>query len=251
MNSGSESGPEALRTPAGPSPAAGGNPGPAADDATPTDGRPRAIGYVRVSTREQAENGGSLDAQRATLEHEASRRGWHLRIIEDAGASGKDLKRPGLALALRLLEVGNADVLVAAKLDRLSRSVLDFANLVERSRRQGWGLVALDVGADTSTPQGEMLVNVMVAFAQYERRLIGQRTRDGLAVKKAQGVRLGRPPALPAWVRSRIMRERADGLSFRRIADRLNADGVPTGHGGRAWHASTVRAITLSDESQR
>jgi Resolvase, N terminal domain len=67
-----------------------------------------------------------------------------------------------------------------AKLDRLSRSLLDFASLMEDARREGWALVILDLGIDTTTPSGEMIANVMATFAQFERRLIGQRTKDAL-----------------------------------------------------------------------
>jgi DNA invertase Pin-like site-specific DNA recombinase len=204
----------------------------------------RALGYRRVSTREQAELGASLEHQSNIITGECDHRGWHLaEMIEDAGASGKNLKRPGLERALELLAAGEAGALVAAKLDRLSRSVVDFASLLELSRAQGWALVVLDVGADTSTAAGEMLVNVMASFAQYERRLIGQRTRDGLAVKKAQGVKLGRPSTLSTDVVARIRRHRADGLSLAAIAVELNNARVPTSQGGRCWYASSVRAV--------
>ena len=79
----------------------------------------------------------------------------------------------------------------------------------------------------------------MATFAQFERRLIGQRTRDALAQKKAQGVRLGRPPALPAKVRSRIRRRRKAGKSLAAIAEELNRNHVPTAHGGAKWYPST------------
>jgi DNA invertase Pin-like site-specific DNA recombinase len=90
-----------------------------------------------------------------------------------------------------MLEAGQADALVVAKLDRLSRSVGDFAGLMDLARRQGWALIALDLGVDTTTPAGEMMANVMASFAQFERRVIAQRTKDALAQAKARGVRLG------------------------------------------------------------
>jgi DNA invertase Pin-like site-specific DNA recombinase len=152
-------------------------------------------------------------------------------------------RRTGLEAAIASIERGEADVLVTAKLDRLSRSLMDFATLMERSRRKGWALVALDLGVDASTPSGEMLANVLAVFARFERRLIGQRTKDALAVKRAQGVVLGRPPALPAAVRQRIRRMHAHGTTLTAIAAHLNAEAVPTAHGGRQWHPSTVRAI--------
>jgi DNA invertase Pin-like site-specific DNA recombinase len=120
---------------------------------------------------------------------------------------------------------------------------LDFAALMDGARKEGWAIVILDLGVDTTTPSGEMIANVMATFAQFERRLIGERTKDALAVKKRQGVRLGRPPSLAPAVLRRIRRERKEGRSLREIARRLNDDGVPTGHGGARWHASTVKAV--------
>src|SRR4029077_15520655 len=109
-----------------------------------------------------------------------------------------------------------------AKLNRLSRSLLDFAGLMAKAQRQGWGVVALDVQVDTSTASGEAMANMLATFAQFERRLIGQRTREALAIKKASGVRLGRPPAVPRAVVRQIQRQRARGDSLRKIADDLN-----------------------------
>jgi DNA invertase Pin-like site-specific DNA recombinase len=133
--------------------------------------------------------------------------------------------------------------LVVAKLDRLSRSLLDFSALMERSRKGRWALVALDLGVDTTTPSGEMMANVLAVFAHFERRLIGQRTKDALAVKRSEGVRLGRPPQLPESVRSRIRDLRKEQRSLASIAKELNREGVPTAQGGRAWYPSTVRAV--------
>ena len=79
---------------------------------------------------------------------------------------------------------------MVAKLDRLSRSMLDFAALMNAAQKQGWALVALDLGVDTSTPYGEMMANVLATFAQFERRLISQRTKEALAQKRAAGVQL-------------------------------------------------------------
>ncbi len=151
--------------------------------------------------------------------------------------------RPALQEALDAVRSHAAGALVVAKLDRLSRSLLDFAALMEDARREGWALVILDLGVDTTTPSGEMIANVMATFAQFERRLIGQRTKDALAVKKSQGVKLGRPRSIGNDVVKRIRRERKAGKSLRAIANRLNDEDVPTGHGGAKWHASTVRAV--------
>jgi DNA invertase Pin-like site-specific DNA recombinase len=112
-------------------------------------------------------------------------------------------------------------------------------------------LVALDCAVDTTTPAGEAMANVLATFAQFERRLISQRTREALAVKRVQGVVLGRPPSVDDEVVRRIVRERGRGRSFRAIAESLNADGVPTGQGGKQWYAATVRTISLRAERPR
>jgi DNA invertase Pin-like site-specific DNA recombinase len=117
---------------------------------------------------------------------------------------------------------------------------------MERAKRKGWSLVALDFGLDTTTPAGEMVANVILSTAQNERRLIGQRTRDALAVKREQGVRLGRPQVLPDDVVRRIVAARHAGSSFRAIAAQLEMDGVRTARGGPIWHASAVRAVYKS-----
>lgn len=111
-------------------------------------------------------------------------------------------------------------------------------------------LVCLDLGVDTTTATGELLAGVVASTAQYERRLIGQRTKEALAAKRAAGVRLGRPQSLPGEVVARIVRERAGGLSLRGVAAVLNRDGVPTGQGGARWYASTVREVLGSQAVQ-
>ncbi len=146
-------------------------------------GPPRVVLYTRVSTGEQADSGAGLAAQESQLRAEAERRGWLVvGLLSDAGASGSSMrKRPALADALALVDHGQGDVLAVAKLDRLSRSVLDFAQLMVRARDLGWGLVALDLGVDTTTTSGRLVANVMVSVAEWERDFISQRTREGLA----------------------------------------------------------------------
>jgi len=115
-----------------------------------------------------------------------------------------------------------------------------------RAQAEGWNLVALDLGIDLHTPAGEFMANVMASAAQWERRIIGQRTRDALATKRAQGVRLGRPRQLSGSIVDRIVAERDSGWSLRAIADGLNVKGVPTAHGGARWHASTTPRDSIS-----
>jgi DNA invertase Pin-like site-specific DNA recombinase len=87
------------------------------------------------------------------------------------------------------------------------------------------------------------MAHLLAAFGQFERRLIGQRTKEALAAKKAAGVRLGRPPTVRESVARRIKRLRARGLSLRAIAAALNDAGVPTAQGGKQWYAATVRGV--------
>jgi DNA invertase Pin-like site-specific DNA recombinase len=207
----------------------------------------RVIGYVRASTKDQAENGTSFAAQRAAIEDECERKGWELLRIEEDALSGRTTRRPGLQRALTAVRGGEAQALVAAKLDRLSRSVLDFAKLLEEAQRDGWNIVALDFGLDMTTPQGELVAGVLMNVAQWERRVIAQRTKDGLAVRRAEGVRLGRPRALPVELRKRIVGMRGRGMSLAGIAEKLNADGVATAHGGARWYASTVNRVLAGE----
>lgn len=208
----------------------------------------RVVGYLRVSTIEQADEGAGLDAQRATIEQAAAARGWHITtILEDRGVSAKSTKgRDALAAAIALCEAGGADALVTSKLDRLSRSIIDFATLMERARSGGWSLVVLDCDFDMTTPAGELMANMLACFAQFERRIIGMRTRDGMAAKKTAGTfkaKPGRRPTMDGKTVARIIRAHDGGSSLGEIARQLNAEGVKTTHGGAKWYPSTVQAV--------
>lgn len=205
------------------------------------------IGYLRVSADEQAVSGLGLGDQRAVIAAEAARRGWaDVEYLSDEGYSARSLSRPAIGTALDKLGKGQASVLVVSKLDRLSRSLLDFATLMDRAKREGWELVVLDLAIDTTVPSGQLMANVMAAFAEYERQLIGARTSAALQQLKAQGKRLGRPRTLAAEVTAHIVSARAEGQTLAGIAESLNRDGVATARGGARWYASTVRAVLHS-----
>jgi DNA invertase Pin-like site-specific DNA recombinase len=207
----------------------------------------RVLGYTRVSTDEQA---AGLEAQRTAIAEECLRRDWTIPDpwFEDDGFSAKDLNRPALQHALDVLaQPGQPVILMVAKLDRLSRSVADFAGLMERAQKEGWSIVALDLGVDTTTPAGEMMANVLATFAQFERKLIGARTKEALAVKKANGVKLGRPRTLPGWARDYVLEARRHGHSYFEIAKLMNDAKIPTAHGGKKWWPETVRGIVQSE----
>lgn len=209
----------------------------------------RAIGYCRVSTAEQGDSRAGLEAQEAVIRAEIRHRGWELVDIRSDVASGKTLRRRDqLGRTLRDLRDGKADALVVAKLDRLSRSVLDFAGVMETAANEHWSIVVLDLGVDTTTTNGELIANIMIALAQWERRIIGDRTKAALNAVKARGTRLGRKSGVtPETVRLiRVLRE--SGKSYGAIAAALTTEGVPTSQGGR-WHGATVRKILESSGS--
>ncbi|MFM9087265.1 MAG: recombinase family protein [Cyanobium sp.] len=206
---------------------------------------PRAIGYVRVSTHEQHDSGLGLAAQRAALTAEAERRGWSLEIVSEVGSGKSTQHRDELLAALDRLDRGDADVLVVSRLDRLARSVLDFATIRQRAERRGWSVVALDVAVDTSTPSGALMASVVSAMAEYERRLIAVRTAEALARLRAEGRTYCRERADES-VRARIVAAHAAGESLNGIARALNDDNVPTTRGGARWYAATVRRIVVA-----
>lgn len=219
---------------------------PAAETSTET-----AVGYLRVSTAEQAASGAGLDAQRAAITRWADARGvtvtaWH----QDAGISGtlSPAEREGLTAALTAVHDGTAHRLIVAKVDRLSRRFRDSVALMETAADEGWPLVIADIDADLTTSSGRMTARLMAVIAEQERDMIATRTREALAARKAAGVRLGRPSTLPREVVARINAEREKGTGWKRIADTLTAEGVPTARGGR-WHASTVRKVYAGQDA--
>ncbi|MEQ4518256.1 recombinase family protein [Pseudarthrobacter sp. B907] len=201
----------------------------------------KVIGYIRVSTSKQDIG---PEVQRAALESEAKRNGWDLTIRREEAASGKSLKnRPVLASALADLKAGAYGALAVSKLDRLSRSVADFAGMLETANRQRWALICLDLGIDTSTITGAAMAQVTCTFAEMERKKIAERTRDGMAkIKATTGKHMGRRSTLPEATIRRIMSEREGGASLAGIARTLNEGAVPTAAGGK-WYASTVRQV--------
>lgn len=204
-----------------------------------------------MSTAEQADSGLGLAAQRSAIEAEAGRRDWTvLAIHEDAGMTGKSTKgREGLAAAVAAVEGGAAGAIVVAKLDWLSRSLADLAQLMARAQAGRWNLVALDLGIDLATAASEFMANVMASAAQWERRIIGQRTKDARAIRRAQGARLGHPPLLPANVVVRIFEARRSGAGWSALARDLDADGVPTAQGGARWYPARVRAVYFANDT--
>jgi DNA invertase Pin-like site-specific DNA recombinase len=138
--------------------------------------------------------------------------------------------------------VGRGEVagIVVAKLDRLSRSVVDFGRILAWLDDAGGVLVALDLGVDTSTPGGRLVANVLASVAEWEADTISSRTASALSAKRERGEAISRA-AVPDEVATRIRMLRDEGLTYRAICERLNADGVPTARGAAEWSVSAVQ----------
>jgi DNA invertase Pin-like site-specific DNA recombinase len=201
------------------------------------------VGYIRVSTDKQDI---SPDVQRAELIREAERMGYRLHLVEELAASAATIsKRPKMLALLADLKAGKYQGLMVSKLDRLSRNMEDGTRLLADSQRQGWRIICLDLGVDTATIMGAGMYNMALNFAEIERKFIGARTAAAMQEKTSQGEHMGRAAALPMEVMLRIHADRERGLSLRKIADALTVESVPTAT-GKAWYASTVKAVLES-----
>lgn len=200
------------------------------------------IGYLRVSTEEQANSGLGLDAQRDTIRRYADAHGWDVIWYVDEGLSAKSLDRPQLQAALARVHVSSkrrdVDGIVVAKLDRLSRSVHDFSGILKLAASRKWALVAIDLGVDTSTPTGKLVANVMMSVAEWEREVIGERTSAAMQAAKRQGRHMGRVSTLPQATGARLLALRAT-LTLASTAKTLNSEGLTTATGA-PWTENSV-----------
>ena len=152
----------------------------------------RAIGYVRVSTPGQAEKGISLAAQQSRIRAMATLQEAELtEVIVDAGASGKNLERPGMRRIATLLEKRTVDAVIVARLDRLSRSVADLGRLIALLEKRGVQLLSVSESLDMSSAAGRLFINIAGSLAQHERELIAERTRSALQFEISQNQWVG------------------------------------------------------------
>jgi site-specific DNA recombinase len=223
-----------------------------------------AVGYIRVSTQEQAAEGVSLDAQRDKLKSYC--KGIGVRLVEvfaDEGISGGTMERPGVQAALRSLQRGRANTLVVVKLDRLTRSVKDLCLLVEEYfAKDQYDLISVCGMVNTHTAAGRLMMLNLANYAQYERELISERTREAMQHMKAQGVRLGvapygyrnsqqlddkgrrifEPVAAEQEVILQIAAWRAEGHQWLTIASMLKEKGIPSRR-GKEWVPSVISRL--------
>ena len=202
----------------------------------------KAVAYVRVSTEKQADAGQSLEAQQAKVTAYAGLYDLELvEVIVDAGESAKSLNRPGLTRALAMLKSGQADALVVVKLDRLTRSVRDLGELVDRYFANGKAaLLSVSEQIDTRSAAGRLVLNVLASVSQWEREAIGERTAAVMQFKAKAGeytggrapygfrVEAGRlvPVEAEQEVLAAAREAKAKGLSLRAIARVLEQRGV-------------------------
>lgn len=219
----------------------------------------RVVAYTRVSTAGQASDGVSLADQRQKCLLFAELHDLAIvEVIEDAGLSAKDLDRPGLQRALAMLAAGEADGLLVAKLDRLTRRVADLGVLIDShfGERSGKVLLSVSDSLDTRSAAGRLTLNILTSVSEWERDIIVERTQAAIDFKRSRSERIsGRipygkrlaedgktleddPDELAAVDLIREMR--AEGRPVRAIAAELDQRGIPTKEGSPRWSPASV-----------
>jgi DNA invertase Pin-like site-specific DNA recombinase len=216
-----------------------------------------AIGYIRVSTDEQAREGVSLENQREKIVVYCSLNDMILvETITDEGISAKNLKREGMQTLISLVKHGKLNAVIVYKLDRLSRSVKDTIGLIELFEKHKVAFHSIIDHIDTKTATGRFFLHIMSSLAQMERELIGERTRDALSYKIIKGERVGHVPY--GYVLSQdsktliedpreqeaiaLIRTLHDkGFAFRAICKELDARAYEAKEG--MWHPQKVKNI--------
>ncbi len=215
----------------------------AANGALSTSELPRGhpvIGYVTVTA-----DLGSREAVRSSAAIQATcrRSDWNLLEIVADRENGRILERPGLGYALGRIADGHAGALVVSDLQRLSRSIVDLGALMAWFRDANMTLIALDLGIDTSTAEGDRVAATLIALSARAHERIANRTRNRLAERRANGGPNGRPAVRDRpELMERIAAMRSGGLTLQAIADQLNAERVPTLRGGAKWRPSSIQA---------
>lgn len=221
------------------------------------------VAYLRVSTDEQAATGVSLSAQHERIFAYSKLYGLDItETISDDGYSASTLERPGLRRCLELLEIGGAEGVVVAKLDRLTRSLRDLIDLTDRYFRDGkYSLMSVAEQLDQRSAAGRLVMNILAAVAQWERETISERTRDALHWKKSQGFRVGSVPygycsredgrleidPHEQDIIGRVTKLRGLGFSLQTICQSLKNDNLhPRLGADRNWYPKQIRSMLRS-----
>lgn len=202
----------------------------------------RLCAYLRVSTDEQGDSGLGLEAQAAAIKVYCAAQGHELAgmVREIESSRGK---RPILEDVLQHVEQGTYDGLIVAKLDRLSRSVVQANEIHDRLAKCDAALIALDLNVDTSTAVGRMMMNVLATVAQWERDTIGERTRSALRAKRERGEPVGRRRVISDTVRARAQELRSYGCTYKQIGETLTSEGHYPPSGLHRWQVSTLQRL--------
>ena len=219
----------------------------------------KAVGYIRVSTSEQAKEGVSLDNQTAKIKAYSDLNDFNLlEIINDPGMSGKNLKRPGINKLMKMIKKKEIDTIIVYKLDRLSRKVKDTLELIETFDKKGVTFHSITEKIDTKTAMGNFFLNITASLAQMERDLISERTIDALKYKNSKNEKTGGyiPYGFDVTekniliknkeeqkVISLIHRSRKKGDSLRAICRKLEEKGFRTKRGQLKWNPKTISFI--------
>jgi DNA invertase Pin-like site-specific DNA recombinase len=217
---------------------------------------PKAVIYLRVSTDQQAREGIGLDAQLARCEAIANARGLSIAgVYRDEGLSGKaEVRlRPGLVAAINECKKTGA-ILLAYSVSRIARRQRILWDLLDPEGGHRLAFISATEPFDTSTPMGRAMLGMIAVWSALEADLVSERTKDALAQARARGTRLGAPSAIALVapeVVARVKELEAAGHSLRAIADKLNAEGVPTAKGAGQWWPKTVRTLLLDVQMNR
>jgi len=193
----------------------------------------RAALYARVST---SNHGQDPEMQLRELREYAARRGWDCVEYVDSGVSGSKERRPALDRLWADCRRRLVSAVVVYRYDRFARSLRQLVNALEEFRSLGIEFVSLHEGVDTSTPNGRLIFGIFASIAEFERELIRDRVRSGLAAARARGKKLGRPKVVVDV--AQIGRLRASGKSWRKIARQM---GVCVRTCRRAWQKATFK----------
>jgi len=220
----------------------------------------RAAIYCRVSTEDQATNGVSLQDQEERCRAYITARDWRVDgIFRDDGYSGRSLNRPALQKLLTHAKAKKFDVVVILKLDRLTRNVADLGKLIEDLDRRKVALVSVTESLDSSTAGGRLVMNLLGSVSQWEREIIGERTRDGLAYRRDHSLVYG--PVAFGFSRAgdrlvidedemktvrKIFALRREGKTLQAICDALNRQRIPTKTDKR-WRPGTLTYLLAND----
>ena len=189
-----------------------------------------AFAYVRASTQEEVRQG-SNERQKTIIREYAKSKDYELEFFEDRAKSGKNIQRPDFERMLNTLD-SKPKVVIVAKTDRFARSLSDLLRMLEYLDQKGVGFISVnDPGIDTTTPNGRLLLQILGAFAEFERNMINSRTRAGREQALNRGVRFGRPPLKMrdgSFIdRRKVIELKEKGLSARAIAKSLGCSITP------------------------